>query len=303
MAQWVQRGPDVAIAYNGVADNKLVSYWYSAASAQSEVIDWPIQAVAPAGDYFISLNYCRLQKLRPDYGYSVEVSNFSAEMDDEQDGLWGVERDNGAAELLVSLAELRALTPDAAGADEHKVNHVMFSPSGNRFIFVYRWFGSEGKKSRLFLYERESGRVKLLLDEGMVSHYCWRTESEIIAYARGPAGDGYYQLNVDTCVVQTFAAGLLNQFGDGHPSISPCGDYLITDTYPDRKRQQRLLLYCFSDGRVEEIGRFLLPLCFDGVGRIDLHPRWSPDGRAVSVDSGHDGVRGTYVINIEGLLS
>lgn len=303
MAQWVRHGGDTFIVYNGVADGKLVSHWRSVTNKDTVTVDWPVQAVAPAGDYFVSLNYRRLQAYRPDYGYAVPVSNFSADMDDERDGLWGVERESGAAELLVSLARLREMTPDAAAADAHKVNHVMFSPSGERFIFVYRWFGSEGKKSRLYLYERTSGALELLLDHGMVSHYCWRDESEIIAYARGPEGDGYYRVNVDTGDVARFADGKLDRYGDGHPSMSPCGNFLVTDTYPDRRRQQHLLIYSFREGRVLEVGRFLLPLSFDGVSRVDLHPRWSPDSYYLSIDSGHSGVRETYVIDVRELLS
>ena len=30
---------------------------------------------------------------------------------------------------------------------------------------------------------------------------------------------------------------------DGHPQFSPDRKYIITDTYPDRNRKQRLILY------------------------------------------------------------
>lgn len=32
--------------------------------------------------------------------------------------------------------------------------------------------------------------------------------------------------------------------------------------------------------------------------RCDLHPRWSPDGRVVTVDSIHDGCRGIWLLKL-----
>lgn len=300
MTQWATVAGETRLVFNDFIDGYLVSCWCS--DEDRRVIPWPVQAVAPTGDFFVGLNYLRLQRLRPDYGYQVEAKNFMSKMPDDQDGLWGIKYDSENAQLLVSLEQLAALTPAAADATDHKVNHVMFSPSGKRFVFLYRWFGRQGKKSRLFLYDLTSSSLKLLLDGGMISHYCWRTEDELIAYCHTNIGDGYYRVNANTGETVRFAGGKLDRYGDGHPSVSPCGRFLITDTYPDRKRQQRLILYRFDDDSVIEVGRFLLPLRFDGVKRVDLHPRWSPDCSKISIDSGHDNHRRTYVLDIGPLL-
>jgi Tol biopolymer transport system component len=37
--------------------------------------------------------------------------------------------------------------------------------------------------------------------------------------------------------------------------------------------------------------------------RCDLHPRWSPDGRWLSVDSAHTGVRRSYLVDVAALLA
>ena len=43
---------------------------------------------------------------------------------------------------------------------------------------------------------------------------------------------------------------------------------------------------------------FYQPLKYQGENRIDLHPRWSKDGKFVSIDSGHRGKREFHVMNI-----
>ena len=46
------------------------------------------------------------------------------------------------------------------------------------------------------------------------------------------------------------------------------------------------------------IGKFLSPLKFNGYNRCDLHPRWSPDGKFISIDSTYAGSRKSYLINV-----
>jgi Tol biopolymer transport system component len=110
-------------------------------------------------------------------------------------------------------------------------------------------------------------------------------------------------VNAVTGAMAPLGGGLPAAWGDGHPSVSPDGRYLVTDTYPDRRRQQSLLLFDLQTQELEVLGRFLLPVNFYAETRVDLHPRWSPDGSLISIDSGHRGHRGTYILDIGGLLA
>lgn len=89
---------------------------------------------------------------------------------------------------------------------------------------------------------------------------------------------------------------------DGHCSYSPDGRYIITDTYPNRKRIASVYLCTENggeNGKLKRIARVFSPFRYDNDCRCDLHPRWSRDGRMVAIDSIHEGRRGLYVIPVE----
>jgi len=274
------------------------------ADGHERSFDWPIQAVHPHGTHALSLNYLRLGRVQPEYGYDVVADNFSAELPVDQDGLWRVDLQSGASGLLVSLQDLEEHAPRAdMGEAEHQVNHAVYSPSGKRIVFMHRWLGRLGKFSRLFCAASDGSDLRLLLDHRMVSHYAWRDDNRLLVWARAPEhGDRYYVIDVTTGRRDVCCAGALDRFGDGHPSFSPDGHWIVTDSYPDRARMRRLLLCRHATGEVIEAGAFHSPWAFDGAARCDLHPRWSPDGRSVSIDSAHEGVRRTYAVDVSRLV-
>lgn len=246
-----------------------------------------------------------MARLRPEYGYAVNASNFSGDLSLAGDGIWKVDLKSGKGELILSLQALIAYQPRPEMADaQHKVNHIMYSPQGSKFVFMHRWFNSQGKFSRLYVADSDGSNLKLLLDEDMVSHYSWEDERYLLAWARTKvAGDRYYSIDVTTGEWQVIGKETLDIYGDGHPSFSPNRRWIVTDTYPDRARQQHLLLYDRSTQETVELGRFLAPLKYSAAQRCDLHPRWSPDGNAISIDSTYEGRRYSYFIHIGAIVN
>jgi hypothetical protein len=304
LAQWVIRDGDECAIFNDVVDGALACR-IVARDGSERAHPWPIQALHPGGGEALSLNYLRLARIRPEYGYAVDAANFSPDQPLESDGLWRIDLDSGAAGLVVTLADLAACEPraDMVGA-EHKVNHAVYSPAGTRFVFMHRWLGSSGKFSRLYVANSDGSGLRLLLDHRMVSHYAWRDERTLLVWARAPdSGDRYYLLDVLTGARRVCCPGSLDRFGDGHPSFSPDGRWIVTDSYPDRGRMRRLLLCRPDEGLVIEAGAFHSPWRYDGGERCDLHPRWNPVGTQISIDSSHEGVRWTYVVDVSRLVA
>lgn len=251
-------------------------------------------------EYFISLNYQRLMSLRPDYGYRNLPSLKKNELNDlENDGLWRVDYETGNSRLLVSLADACKINPLAEFKHAvHKFNHVMISPDGSRFIVMHRYLAGQRRFDRLLLADAGSGELELLSDYGMVSHCFWADSNIILGYMRGPGEkDGYWLVDVNTGEFTPLLQDKLSQYGDGHPHVH--GDWFVTDTYPDKARMQHLLLCNWKTGEVKEIGEFFHGFDFKGECRCDLHPRFSPDGKAVYFDSVFSGKRQLYRMELD----
>ena len=87
---------------------------------------------------------------------------------------------------------------------------------------------------------------------------------------------------------------------DGHPSYSPDGKYVVTDSYPDRARMASINLMSGDESKKESktIARVFAPFKYDNDTRCDLHPRWNHKGDQICFDGVFEGCRGLYKISI-----
>ncbi|NGM87291.1 glycosyl transferase [Parapusillimonas sp. SGNA-6] len=250
-------------------------------------------------DYFLSINYRRIQALRPDYGYRNMPAMADAEIAQlDNDGIWMVDQESGDARLLYTISDVckTGFRTDFNTA-RHKINHVMISPDGSRFIFLHRYFLGKRKFDRLVLGTRTGDTPTILSDHGMVSHCFWIDDHTVMSFMRGPHGkDGYYIVNVDTGQIGPLLEGRLDAMGDGHPHVHKT--WFVTDTYPDKSRMQHLVRGDLTTGKIVELGQFYQSFAFGGESRCDLHPRISPDGSKVFFDSVFSGKRKLYMLDL-----
>ena len=135
-----------------------------------------------------------------------------------------------------------------------------------------------------------------LSDDVFVSHCYWKNDDEVLSFLRKKdSGDHYYLMKDKTQEYQMFWSELNT---DGHCSYSPDGKYIITDTYPNRKRIASVYLCTEEDNCSRRIARVFAPFKYDNDCRCDLHPRWNRKGDKVCIDSVHDGRRAIYFIRI-----
>ena len=106
---------------------------------------------------------------------------------------------------------------------QHYFNHLLFNPSGDRFMFFHLWVEPSGKRNiRMITCNRDGSGRYLLNGEGHISHYCWKSDTELLAYAtHQDAGRHFYLYRDQTPERRIIGAGQLIQ--DGHPAFFPNG--------------------------------------------------------------------------------
>jgi hypothetical protein len=115
-------------------------------------------------------------------------------------------------------------------------------------------------------------------------------------------GFGFYLYSDRTDPVEPVGQNDMTE--NGHNTYVPGtgGQWVLCDTYPDRKRLQHPYLYHVPTGRKEPLGHFHSPPLYSGEWRCDTHPRPSRDGELVCIDSPHNGGRQMYVIDIRHII-
>lgn len=301
MLQWFMESDDKIIFNNySEKEDSYFSEILNVESKESKKLCMPVYAVANNGKFALTLNFERLAKIRPDYGYFSKESFETKSL--ENDGIWRIDITRNKSDLIISLKELIKFKPDATMKNaEHWVNHIDIAPNGLRFMFLHRW-QREGKRyMRLLTANCDGSNLHYVTGNVMVSHNCWGHNNEIISFCQTVSGKNRYvrfkDLSEDFDVI---GEPMLTK--DGHPSISPDGQWMLTDDYPDNSRFSHLYLYNLINSKCYVLGKFHQPLKYNGEYRIDLHPKWSVDGTKIFFDSGHNGLRKMYVIDITRFL-
>ncbi|MEA5027114.1 hypothetical protein SDC9_99793 [bioreactor metagenome] len=299
MLSWLN---DREIIYNIFKNHSYQAAIVNIETNQFRYISTPIYKVSRDGSFALSLNFRRLARLRPDYGY-INLPYNDLERLDVNDGVFYIDLINNRTKLLVSFEMLIKLNPLPSMENAwHKVNHIDLSPDQKKIIFLHRWYDvNDLKHTRLVMYDLSAERLSVLADEDMISHCTWRNDNEIVGYLRYDSKDRYYRINITTKEINLLSPSE-ELVDDGHPGFSVDGRYMITDTYPDFTCKSRLLLYDTKTGKLLTIGQFYSPKRYKGVKRCDLHPRWSQNGEEITFDAVFEQTRHLYRLDIRKLL-
>lgn len=290
------------IIHNFFKDKEYKSKIINLKTKKEKIIDYPIYSLSENGNFSISLNFSRLAKLRPDYGY-FNIDHSDIKKIDFNDGIYHIDLLKNERKLIISFKTLLGFHPRKEMEEAwHKVNHIEIAPNGNRFMFHHRWFDDNGRKwSRLIIANIDGSDLFLLSDDDMVSHCIWKNDEEIAGWLRKKdIGDRYYLLKDRSKDYKIIGEGILTE--DGHPSFTKDGKWMLTDTYPDRSRMCNLLLFNLEDSRLIRLGKFFSPFKYYGETRCDLHPRFNPCSKKLTFDSVHDGTRKIYEMDITKVL-
>ena len=299
MAQWLGPSYDKEIIYNDLRSGKYCAVILNVHTLQERILPYPIYTISPDGNTALSLDFSRLHRLRKGYGYAAIPETTANENLPDTTCIWKIDLKTGVVESLLKYTDFAHFEPrpEMLGA-VHKVNHLMISPDGKRFIVLHRWFNGHRKYTRLVTCNIDGTEMYNLSDDDMVSHCYWKNSEEIIAFEnKYKSGPGYYLMKDRTHDYLHIWKKINN---DGHPSNSPIAQNIfVTDSYPNRFRiaDIKILKYPATETEsIEVIAKVFAPFKYDNDTRCDLHPRWSRDGKMICFDGAFEGHRGLYVI-------
>ncbi len=303
MLQWIP-GSNSKVVWNDRVDDRFVCHIVDVHSGSKRTVDYPIYTISPDGRTAIGADFRRINHMRPGYGYAgIPDPNFDQLAPDDV-GIHRIDLETGQASLIVSIAQVAAIPyphKDISGA-KHYFNHLLFNTDGSRFIFLHRWrFGDAGFNTRMMTAGADGSDVYAVDQYGHTSHFIWRDPETILAWARHPSHDDAFYLYRDrTQDVEVIGKGVMKL--NGHCTYLADTNWILNDTYPVPRgdgRVQELYLYYVESGERTELGEYASYPEYTGEWRCDLHPRSSPDGKLITVDSVHGGDgRQIYLMDI-----
>jgi len=292
----------------------------------------PVYVTSQNGAYALTVDYKRLFITHETIGYQAENQYENMEAAPDDDGIYNMDIALGEYSLICSYNRLKEF--HYVGSMEkaiHWVSHIEISPNSERVLFLHRWSERVEDETcflhRLITMNPDGSDMYLLecsdhplpqLDENFdgnavntfdyekseyqISHPTWRNDSQIMVW--GPHnGKIHYHLYEDkTNNVEIIGADVLTE--NGHMTYSPDGNWLLSDTYPDDKTNERILfLYHMESGLRYDISSFYADPDLGKINRCDLHPRWDNSGTKVCIDSVHENERQMYIIDVSQIVN
>ena len=271
-----------------------------------------IYTLAPNGQLAASLDIGRIP--RRGYSYAdVPVGDDLHPTDLDHDGLFLIDLKTGEEKLLVSYRTMLEQHSYRYCTEGRYIwlNHAIFNCDSTRVLWLLRQAADQHRVHnwQTFMYTcgiDGKDPVCVLPDvywsHWTITHQIWgRTPHEILVDANWD-GTGYHAVVFDESEHPFRAFKLADSHGRGaHMIFSPDGTKLLADSYSGTEGIQTLAMIEVKTGKMEILGRFnhRPEKVDDDDTRCDLHPRWSPDGHYITVDSIHDGkYRGCYLLKI-----
>ncbi len=302
MLQWRPGSPS-EVLWNDRQGERFVCHVLNVETRQRRTIPHAVYSVSPCGRWAVSLDFRRVQEMRPGYGYPGMADPNRDVLAPADSGIFRVDLDSGDAQLIVSLHDIVQVPMPGVELAKAKsyFNHLLVSPDGSRFEFLHRWgFPQWTGATRMFTADQDGGDLRVIDPSGHTSHFIWRDPEHLLAWTRPAArSDGFYLFeDREGGAVEQVGAGVMTQ--NGHCTYLPGHQWILNDTYPQGERQlQCPYLYHVATRRRVSLGEFHLPPEYRGEWRCDTHPRFSPDARSVVIDSPHTGEgRQLYLIDI-----
>jgi hypothetical protein len=220
-------------------------------------------------------------------------------------GIWKMNMDTGKAELIITLQRMAAIAYPKGQPSSGCLYFFRegWNPSATRFIAFVK--DPDNGLFKAFSIAADGTDVRYLYE--VPSHHSWLDDSSVMDFGNHmPPGGGSprkgYFLFEDDSTGQAKELLWRTEF-DGHASYVPApgGDWILSDTY-SIDGFQHLFMYHRPTKLFVPLAK-LRSTAEGGLHRVDLHPRFSRDGKIVSIDATHEGLgRQMYILDISHIV-
>lgn len=306
MLQW-RPGSKSEVLWNDRQGDRFVCHILDVFTRKKRTISHAVYTVSPCGKWAVSPDFRRVQDMRPGYGYPGLPDPNRDVLAPPDSGIFNINLDSGESKLVVSLADMIKIPMPGVDLPKAKsyFNHLLISPDGSRFEFLHRWgFPNWRGATRMLTAEPDGSDIRMVDPHGKTSHFIWRDPHHILAWAWHPSHGSAFYLFEDKTGGNVEVVGKDVMTVNGHCTYLPGNEWILNDTYPRGKnREQSPYLYQVETGKRIWLGHFHLPPEYRGEWRCDTHPRFSPDGRTVVIDTAHTGQgRQLHLIDISRIV-
>lgn len=261
---------------------------------EERTVSYPLYDISPDGRYGLTVDFERLGVKRPGYGYTCRsYKEDDHVLENESIDLVDLESDN--KKTIITYKEIAEIEGcESKDFKNNYINHLCFSPSGQKFLFFWLTIEASRHKAYLLVHDLETHQTKLLENQEKVSHYVWEDDDHIICTAQNDnRQEHYYRYTVSSGEKMTLNPSVLNR--DGHPSIYNKG-VILTDTYPDTMGYQHLYLASTDDTEKEPLLDIYSNCKISGERRTDLHPRLNKGKTLICFDANVNQFRELYFL-------
>ena len=315
-------------------DNQLSSKVLNLNGDVIKKFDFTINSLHPKKTIGVTINYERLRFFFPAYGYAT-LNNINDLPDTKSDGIWLVDFDTNIKELIISINEVASfLNIDSIKEKSLFLGHCSFNPSGEKFIFLARYFTDDksGMFTSMLSYCLKTKKIKLLVS-GKVSHYDWINDTELLVWMRNSKlakaiinndltkfksisfilnllrkykpkflyknfKDAFYLISTENNKKIPFLKDELTC--DGHQMTSFDGNWLIVDQYPNKDKRIPINLINLETHKLKKIYEFNYETNIKNSDlKCDAHPRWSTNNEFIGVDIFENNLRSFQIINVK----
>ena len=284
------------VIWNDRQNDKFVCHIKDIFTGEHKILPFPIYTISPDGRTALSVDFERINDLRPGYGYAGLPDPNGNSISPKNAGIYKCDLESGDKKLILSINDMnRMLLKETNGSSfkdfytqKNWFNHLLFNTDGTRFVFLHRWISQSkadvgGFGTLMYSADLNGQDVRIVDGSGYTSHFIWRDPSQLLMWTRHKGKDGFFLFKDDGSETGTiFGGGIMTR--NGHNTYLPDRDWVLNDSYPNEDRLQQVYLYHIPMKKRVPIGDFYLDPVYKGEWRCDTHPRSSPDGTKVVID-------------------